>query len=165
MKKILIEKDEDIADAIDRILAEPSTSIVLVVPRGSTLGRSVRNFHLLRREMTSAGRQIEVESVDEQILALAKEAKIPGRHPLLNRTGGSVSDIVAAGDEPRETEAPKKRGAKSKHGAADDEDAVKIEVPEESAVTGETSSDENEEGEEGSSGRKVRRTFGRGPFL
>ena len=142
MKKILIEKDEDIADAIDHILADPSTSIVLVVPRASALGRSVRNFRLLKREMDSAGRQIEIESVDEQILTLAKEAKIPGRHPLLNRTSGSVSDIVAVGESSREItiamDAPKKKSAKAKRGSADDEDAVKITVQEDSVVMAES---------------------------
>ena len=35
--------------------------------------------------MEAAGRRLEIESVDEQILALAKEAAIPGRHPLLSK--------------------------------------------------------------------------------
>ena len=99
MKKVVLDKSEDIADAIDHILEFPDPSVVLVVPRGSALGRSVRNFHLLRREMESAGKQLEIESVDEQILALAKEAGIPGRHPLLTKGGGSVSDIVAIAGE------------------------------------------------------------------
>jgi hypothetical protein len=163
MKKIILDKDEDVAEAIDRILAEPDTSVVLVVPRGSFLVRSARNFHLLKREMDATGRHLEVESVDEQILALAKEAKIPGRHPLLTRaSGGSVSDIVAVVAK-RESETTitveddrnangKKKNGKGRRGSEAPE-AVKIEVREEEASSFTTAPSENmaketEEGDE-----------------
>lgn len=103
MKKIIVDKSEGIAEVIDRMLAEPDDEISLVVPKGSVLGRSASNFHLLKREADSAGRSVVVESVDETILAFAKESGIESSHPLWKgvRGTGGFSDIVQ-----REPEVP-----------------------------------------------------------
>jgi hypothetical protein len=97
MKKIIVDKSEGIAEVIDRILNEPDGEVSVVIPKGSTLGRSVSNFHLLKREADSAGRSIVIESVDETILAFAKEAGIESSHPLWKgvRGAGGFSDIVS----------------------------------------------------------------------
>lgn len=128
MKKIIVDKNEGIAEVIDHILNEPDAEIVLVVPRGSALGRSARNFHLLKREADGANRNIVIESVDETILAFAKESDIEASHPLWRgvRGTGGISDIVAKEDgapehrrpveeEPEEEPAPKKHGKKGVH--------------------------------------------------
>ncbi len=106
MKKIIVDKGEGVAEVIDRILNEPDGEVSVVVPKGSTLGRSVSNFHLLKREADSAGRSIVIESVDETILAFAKESGIESSHPLWKgvRGAGGFSDIVARRDE--DTAAP-----------------------------------------------------------
>lgn len=82
---------------VEKILSEPDSSIVLVVPRGADLGDSASNFHLLRREAEAGGKHLSIESVDERILALAKSSEIEALHPLLDteRRGPSLSDIVA----------------------------------------------------------------------
>jgi hypothetical protein len=97
MKKIIVDKSEGIAEVIDRILNEPDGEISVVVPKGSALGRSVSNFHLLKREADSAGRSIVIESVDDTILAFAKESGIESSHPLWKgvRGAGGFSDIVS----------------------------------------------------------------------
>ncbi len=82
MKKIVLEKADGIAEVIDQMLAEPDTRIVLVVPRSSAIVRSMSNFRLLKREADSAGKELAVESVDETVLAFAKENGIPASHPL-----------------------------------------------------------------------------------
>ncbi len=101
MKKIIVDKNEGIAEVIDRILNEPDGEVSVVVPKGSALGRSVSNFHLLKREADSAGRSIVIESVDETILAFAKESGIESSHPLWKgvRGAGGFSDIVSRRDE------------------------------------------------------------------
>ena len=101
MKKIIVDKNEGIAEVIDRILNEPDGEVSVVIPKGSALGRSVSNFHLLKREADSAGRSIVIESVDETILAFAKEASIESSHPLWKgvRGTGGFSDIVSRRDE------------------------------------------------------------------
>ena len=56
------------------------------------------NFHLIEREATDAGKEISVESVDENILAFAKNAGMTVGHPLLRERGvmgtSGISDIV-----------------------------------------------------------------------
>ena len=109
MKKISVEKTEGIAEVIDRILGEPDGEIALVIPKYSALGKSVRNFNLLKRESDAAGKSIVIESVDETILAFAKQADIEASHPLWRsvRGAGGVSDIV-----PKEEVSEPKRPAK-----------------------------------------------------
>lgn len=101
MKKIVVDKNEGIAEVIDRILNEPDGEVSVVIPKGSALGRSVSNFHLLKREADSAGRSVVIESVDETILAFAKESGIEASHPLWKgvRGVGGFSDIVPRRDE------------------------------------------------------------------
>ena len=70
MKKIVADKTEDIAEIIDRILKEPDNELTLVVPKSSSLGKSVRSFSLLKREMDAADKSVVVESVDETIWPL-----------------------------------------------------------------------------------------------
>ncbi len=95
MKKITVTKGEGIAEVIDSILQSPDKDVTLVIPKGSALGKSVSNFHLLRREADAGGKNITIESVDDGILALAKDSKIASNHPLWSgvRSGG-LSDIV-----------------------------------------------------------------------
>ncbi len=123
MKKIIVDKGEGIAEVIDHILEHPDDEIAVVVPRGSVLGRSARNFHILRQEAENAGKHIQVESVDEQILALANDAGLGGAHPLFHKAATSVSDIVSvssgntkksvtASDE-RKTSTSKKKSSQS----------------------------------------------------
>lgn len=106
MKKIIVEKSEGIAEVIDRILSEADEEIALVIPKYSALGKSVRNFNLLKRETDAAGKTVMIESVDETILAFAKSASIEASHPLWRsvRGAGGVSDIVASEDEPSHAE-------------------------------------------------------------
>jgi hypothetical protein len=144
MKKILIDKNEGIAEVIDRIVGESADEVTVVIPKGSMLGRSPRNFHILKHEAEAVGKIVDVESVDETILALANDAGLGGGHPLLRRTGGSVSDIVSVSSErvsgetvvlQEKKDASKKRGGKVKSAGGDYPTAVHIEVNEESATS------------------------------
>jgi hypothetical protein len=97
-KKIVVEKGEGVGEVVDRILGEPDLVLVLVVPKGALLGKSARNFHLIKREAAEAGKEIYVESVDENILAFAKNAGMTVGHPLLRERSAfgvsGISDIV-----------------------------------------------------------------------
>ena len=112
MKRILVDKNEPIAELIERIIEDPEVGIVLVVPKGSNLSSSVSNFHLLSREAKAAGKTITIESVDESVLALAKSSRIEAIHPLLDApTGSPLSDIVPrtrAGEQRLPAAAPPK---------------------------------------------------------
>jgi hypothetical protein len=97
MKKIIVDKNDGIAEVIDSILNEPDNELTVVIPNGSVLGKSIRNFHLLKREAEAAEKTVAIESVDETILAFAKETHIAASHPLWRGVRGSsngVSDII-----------------------------------------------------------------------
>ena len=96
-KKITALKQEGVGEIVDRILAEPNDEITLVIPKGSPLSKSARNFGLLKREAEAAGKSLAVESTDENIVALAREAGIGSAHGSSRTTAsGSISDIVPA---------------------------------------------------------------------
>ncbi|HVN26183.1 MAG TPA: hypothetical protein VMT99_00825 [Candidatus Paceibacterota bacterium] len=115
MKKIIADKSEGIAEVIDKILNEPENEVVLVIPKNSALGKSVRNFTLLRRESDAAGKSVVIESVDETILAYAKQADIEASHPLWKsvRGSGGFSDIVPKDEGAHEPKAKKSRAKKA----------------------------------------------------
>src|SRR3989338_7384970 len=97
MKKLSVGKNEGIAEVVERIIADAEAAFVLVVPKGCSLGTSVSNFHLLKREADAAGKVVAVESVDENVLAFAKSAKIEAAHPLFEQgRASSLSDILPA---------------------------------------------------------------------
>lgn len=100
MRKIFVGKNEPAAVVVERILAETDEEIILVIPRHAQVAESLANFHLLNREADGAGKRLTVESVSEEVLALAKAAKIPAAHPLFSPVGSrSLSDIVPAAPE------------------------------------------------------------------
>lgn len=150
MKKIIIEKEEGIAEVIDEILNEPDPEVTLVIPRSSALGRTVSNFHLLKREADAAEKTVAIESVDESILAFAKESGLESTHPLWRGVrspggAGSISDIVPKSRRPEAPiMAPKKKAAPI---VEDDEDDSEEEDEREGDVIEETSEIEIEEEE------------------
>ncbi len=134
MKKLTVDREEGIAEVIDRLLETQDDEVTLVVPKGSVLGRSISNFHLLKREADSAGKSVAVESVDDTILAFAKESELEASHPLWRgavQGAGGVSDIVTSVPE-GSRKAPVRRRKKK------DEQPIKLRVP---------SAGEGEEGE------------------
>ena len=139
MEKITVKKDEGVAEIIDRVVEAEGDEVTVVIPKESTLGRSVRNFHLLKREADAAGKSVIVESVDEGILAFAKQSGLEGSHPLWHgvRGAGGVADIIPATEETEERPVPKKKGKKKT-------EPVKLPVREER----EESEEEEEESEE-----------------
>ncbi len=153
MKKIVIDKEEGIAEVIDRVLAEADPDIALVIPKGSTLGRSVKNFHLLKREAEGAGKTVVVESVDDTILAFAKQSGLESSHPLwrgVQTSEGGMSDIVPVSRVERrsteiETETEKATRGKRKKKVESVKLTVRSEEEEVSAEPNVTTEDEAEE--------------------
>ncbi len=156
MKKIIADRAEGIAEIIDRILNEPDDDIALVIPKASALGKSVRNFHLLKREADAAGKNIVIESVDETILAFAKQADIEASHPLWRsvRGVGGVSDIVPKEESSSKDESEsdgkdeEEERPKAKKSTRGDKTPIKLKVQaEEETVEASITSDEDEGGD------------------
>lgn len=115
MKKLTVDKADHIADVVERIIETDDSEVTIVIPKESSIGESAGNFRLLHREAAAAGKYLVVESVDENVLALAKESGLGAAHPLFaGERASSVSDIVsvkAKGKaDPRAAEAPEPEG-------------------------------------------------------
>ncbi|TSC60151.1 MAG: Uncharacterized protein LiPW15_29 [Parcubacteria group bacterium LiPW_15] len=97
MAKIIINKSEDARAVIKKIENSESRKIILVIPRQSVFGEEVSNFELLREAATELDKEIAIESVDENMLALARANEFEALHPLFEGGAqGKVSDILPA---------------------------------------------------------------------
>lgn len=145
MRKVFVDRNEPVAAVVEKILAETDADIILVVPRNARIAETLSNFHLLNREADGAGKRLTIESVDEEVLALAKAAKIPASHPLFSPTGSrSLSDIVPAADEERKPMKRKPaRSARPSRGSK--KFAFRPETPEEEEMVAEAEVIEREE--------------------
>ncbi|MCL5733223.1 MAG: hypothetical protein M1334_00975 [Patescibacteria group bacterium] len=84
MEKIIIDKSESIAEVIEKMLAVGEPDVVLVIPKNSALKESVSNFNLIRHEAEATKKNILIESVDEEVLAMARTSRLEAMHPLLH---------------------------------------------------------------------------------
>lgn len=111
MAKISVEKNEAVADLIERILEDEDEETTLVIPKKSHLLDSKSNFKLIAREGKTLGKEIIVESVDQEALDAAQAAGLQVVHPLFGER--AVADMASG---------PAKRGKGR---------AVKLKVPQE----------------------------------
>jgi hypothetical protein len=125
MKRIVVLKNETVTELVERVLADTESKLVLVVPKGAKLKASADSFALLAREAAAAGKEIVVESVDEEILELAVAEKLTALHPLLSTPESRervLSDIVPA---PRVKSGDGKNG-RAKEALAPKEESVAV---------------------------------------
>ncbi len=141
MKKVFVSKNDSIAEVVEKVISEPEVEIVLVIPKNTLLQDSVSDFHLLKREADAAGKLITVESVDEDILSLAKAARIEAIHPLFRKKkASSLSDIVPRSQDEEDESEPMptpKRSSRSTLKRKSIEEEIVDETPEPEIAEGE----------------------------
>lgn len=93
-KKIFLDKNEDLAAVVSRLIEAKSQIVFLNIPRDSVLSQSVDNFHVLKRESATAGKELNIESVDDTALELAALAGIGAVNPLWRKRERVISDIL-----------------------------------------------------------------------
>lgn len=118
MNKIFITKNEDIASVVEKVLEAKDDALVLVIPKASRLLSSLANFHLLKREADAVGKKILIESVEEQVLALAKASGLEAVNPFFSGARRPISDIVSRASGPSRFEAEPEEIAAEEPGAA-----------------------------------------------
>lgn len=98
MKKISIEKSEEVSSIVEKVIDAESAEIILIVPRFSHLAESLSNFHLLKREADVLGRKITIESVDNRVIEMAEMSGLEASNPFLAKGKNSRQfvDIVPA---------------------------------------------------------------------
>ncbi len=109
MKKLFVDKNEGVAEIVERIISDEEVDLILVIPKNSRLRESVSNFHLMRREAAASGKNIFVESVDDEVLALSKSANIAATHSFFEgeHKSSPLLDIVPRGPKPKKEEESK----------------------------------------------------------
>src|SRR3989344_1375259 len=94
MKKITINKSDEVAIIVEKIIEAPENEVVLNVPRFSHLGESLSNFHLLKREAEALEKKIIIESVDDHVVELAEMSGLTAINPFFAKNKRQFADIV-----------------------------------------------------------------------
>ena len=95
MKKITINKSDEVAIIVEKIIEASENEVVLNVPRFSHIGESLSNFHLLKREADALEKKIVIESVDDHVVELAEMSGLRAVNPFFAKNKRQFSDIVA----------------------------------------------------------------------
>jgi hypothetical protein len=94
MKKININKSDEAALIVEKIIETDSDEVILIIPRFSQLGESLSNFHLLKREADAMNKKILIESVDNRVIKSAELAGIEAINPFFVKNKRQFSDII-----------------------------------------------------------------------
>lgn len=95
MKKIPVNKSDEVAVIVEKIIEAQDGEIVLSIPRFSHLGGSLSNFNLLKREADALGKKLLIESVDDHIIELAEMGGLNALNPFFAKNKRQFSDIVS----------------------------------------------------------------------
>ena len=104
MKKITLNKSDEVALIVEKIIDTELKKVVLIVPRFSSLAESLSNFHLLKREADALEKEIFIESVDNRVIELAELAGIEALNPFFVKNKRQFSDIVPKKQKIKKTE-------------------------------------------------------------
>lgn len=85
-EKIHIEKEDDLAQVSQKVFSADADQIILIVPKFSKLARSEDNFHFLKKGLDQAQKTLIVESVDDEVISLARRADLEAQNPFFNRS-------------------------------------------------------------------------------
>jgi len=97
IKKIVIQKADEPAAVAEKLMDTEAEEIILSIPKFSKFGESISNFKLIKRQAELLGRTVRVESVDEDVVAMAKKSGLEALNPFFGRaarTQKQFSDIV-----------------------------------------------------------------------
>ena len=92
MKKITLTKKEGVQDVLKKIRNEEDDFIVLIIPKNFE-HKTKSFFRELKNEFENIGKSLVIESIDEEILALAKSLNIESHHPLFNKIK-KITDVL-----------------------------------------------------------------------
>ena len=74
MKNFYLEPEEELFSIIDKIKSSRENSIVLIVPAGLSVLRSIINLRILKEEALSTGKNISIITSDSLIRKLAQQS-------------------------------------------------------------------------------------------
>ena len=92
MKKITLTKKEEVKDILKKVEKEEDNFIILIIPKNFEY-KTKSFFKELKNEFENIGKSLAIESIDEEILTLAKSLDIESHHPLFNQNK-KITDIL-----------------------------------------------------------------------
>ncbi|MBI4193106.1 MAG: hypothetical protein HY536_00585 [Candidatus Colwellbacteria bacterium] len=95
MEKLYIDKNDGASIAARKIGESRDTRVTLYIPKNSIL-RSEADFSLIAREAAKLKKELAIESVDDDIVALAEKAGLAASNPFFSRQSRVVGDILPA---------------------------------------------------------------------
>lgn len=93
-KKIYVNKYDEASLVIEHVMNATEEHIILSIPKSATFARSMNNFHALKREAEVLHKTLHIESVDDEVVDLAKRVGLVASNSFFNKTPGSFADIV-----------------------------------------------------------------------
>lgn len=109
VKKIFLDQKDNLAKAVKLLVETKADFIVFNAPNQSALGRTIDDFEKFKKQAATLGKEIAIESANEDILRLAEAVGIKTINPLFRREEKIVSDIVpnlTVKPEPAKPETP-----------------------------------------------------------
>ena len=95
MNKVHVTKSESAASVIGKVLDMSDKEVIIYVPRVSKFAKSRSSFLLLKREARAAGKDVTIESVDDDVLELAANSGLRSVNPFRGKRQRAVSDMVS----------------------------------------------------------------------
>ena len=87
-KKINVDKTETAKDIIAQLIEDDDAEVTLVVPKFSKLAEVESSFKLLKKAAVATGKKLTIESVDDQVVQLAKAVNIEAVNPFFANGNG-----------------------------------------------------------------------------
>lgn len=117
MRKITVNKNDEAALVVEKIIAVDDNEVALSIPRFSHLAESPSNFQLIRREADSLGKSVSVESVDDRVVQMAETAGLKATNPFFSKNNKrQISDIVVSSPKKKASFLEKNKGISEDRG-------------------------------------------------
>lgn len=94
IKRIKVGKKDSLESVLKQISKARNTSVVLYIPRGSELVKEARHMAELYSHAKSLGKELSIESVDDEVLAMASLAGIKAGNAFYGSGPRRVADIL-----------------------------------------------------------------------
>jgi hypothetical protein len=94
IKKIYANKSDSCATIVHKVLSCDQQELILYLPKGAVISETPKNFKLLKREISSAKKEVTVESIDNEILEMASSAGFKILDGLFSRVSPSKVPLM-----------------------------------------------------------------------
>lgn len=121
-KKVKVNKSDEPTLIAEKLIDAEAREVIFSIPKFSRFGESLSNFKLIAREAEVLEKKVIIESVDDDVLAFAKEAGLESINPFMEERKKRFSDIVGPGGKKAAAKTKKKSKKDEEEDSEDPED-------------------------------------------